>query len=191
MRPNFLISAIKSMAYYRPLEEISMAARRNIRRGGGVRRAGSVAGKVLGPALRRQGFAQSEIISRWPEIVGAVLAACSVPERLAFPDRTNAEGTLHIRVDGAFAIELQHLEPLVIEKINRFYGYRAVARLRITQGPLPRRRGSARAAPRPLGEDEEREIAEVVAGTRNSDLKQALVALGRAVTASESGREGD
>ncbi len=168
-----------------------MAATRNIRRGGGTRRVASIAGKVLGPALRRQGFAQSEIISRWPEIVGPVLAACSVPEQLAFADRTNAEGTLHIRVDGAFAIELQHLEPLVIEKINRFYGYRAVARLWITQGPLPRRRGTVRAALRPLGEDEEREIAEVVAGTRNSDLKQALAALGRAVTATESGPDGD
>lgn len=168
-----------------------MAARRNIRRGGGARRAASVAGKVLGPALRRQGFAQSEIVSRWPEIVGTVLAACSVPERLAFPDRGNAEGTLHIRVDGAFAIELQHLEPLVIEKINRFYGYRAVARLWITQGPLPRRRATARVPLRPLGEDEEREIEEAVAGTRNDDLKQALAALGRAVTATESGPDRD
>ena len=53
-------------------------------------------------------------------------------------------GTLHVRVgSGALALELQHLEPVVIERINTYFGYRAVERLKLVHGPLPAPRGRA------------------------------------------------
>ena len=158
------------------------------KRGGAARRAGSMISRVLDPALRRQGFAEIEVVSRWQTIVGPVLAARCLPERIVFPRGDNTGGTLHIRADGAFALELQHFAPVVIDKINTFYGYRAVERLKITQGPLPEPRTPRRAEIRPLDAAGEAEVAEAVAATRDAGLRQSLAALGRNVIGEKTGR---
>ncbi|MFQ5534070.1 MAG: DUF721 domain-containing protein [Sphingomonadales bacterium] len=151
------------------------------KRSGKTRRASSLLGRAMSPALRRQGFAASEVVSRWPHIVGPVLAANCLPERLAYSAGENSDGTLHVRVAGAFAIELQHLEPLVIEKINTYYGYRAVGRLKITQGPLPARPGPRKRPASVLDPAQTTEIETAVADTHDDRLRESLTALGRAV----------
>ena len=92
--------------------------------------------RALGPSFGRRGFSRAEILIRWPAIVGAGLARHACPERLTAPRRAGG-GTLRVRVEGGFATELQHLETEVIERINSYFGYRAVARLALVQGPLP------------------------------------------------------
>ena len=100
----------------------------------GLKPLSATIGRVAAPALQKRGLAETRIVTHWPEIIGAELAASACPEKIT--GRGGDGGTLHIRVDGALALELQHLAPLVIEKINGFFGYKAVARLRLTQGPL-------------------------------------------------------
>lgn len=158
------------------------------KRTGGSRKASSYLNKLLSPALRRRGFAETEVISRWPEIVGSMLAANCAPERLVFRRGENTEGTLHVRAGGAIAVELQHLEPLVIEKINTYYGYRAVGRLQILQGPLPERGRTKKPPPALLDAAQEAEIEKSVAGTRDSPLRESLAALGRSIFADPSNR---
>jgi hypothetical protein len=103
--------------------------------------AGDVA-KALKPALARRGLAAARIVTDWPDIVGALLADGTQPERLiankadAVGDGPAQGGTLVVRVRSALALELQHLEPLVIERINGHFGFRAVGRLRLVQGPV-------------------------------------------------------
>jgi len=99
---------------------------------------GSLLPKVARPVLGRQGLAAGGIVADWPSIVGVQLAECCVPMRLVFPPGERSAGTLHLRVQGSLALELQHLEPVVLERINGYFGYRAVVRLRIQQGPVPR-----------------------------------------------------
>ncbi len=149
----------------------------------GLRALGATVAKVASAALGKRGFAEAGVITDWPEIVGPQLAAHSSPVRLAFPRGRRAEGTLHIRVAGAFAVELQHLEPLVVERINRYFGYRAVARLAMVQGPLPERapRRRHKAEIRRLSDEEERALAERLAAVPEAGLRQALRRLGRAV----------
>lgn len=152
-------------------------------RAGRVRRAGALLGGILGPALRRQGFAQTEIVTRWAAIVGPELARVCLPERLAFPRRQARGATLHLRVAGAFATELQHQGPQVIERVNTFLGYPAVSRLALSQGPMP---ASALPEPEPelpLPKPAEREIEMAIAPTRDTELKAALARLGRRVLA--------
>lgn len=94
----------------------------------------SVLGKLTGPVLKRRGFRDIHVIDHWSEIVGAQLAALSLPERLS---RVSGEGAvLTIRVDGAMALEVQHMAPQILERINQFYGSNVITRLKIIQAPV-------------------------------------------------------
>lgn len=91
---------------------------------------------VGGAAFRRFGFVQSSIVSRWSEIVGERLAKASVPESIRFPVGKKQDGTLTLTVRGAHAPMMQHVIPEIIERVNRFFGYDAVARIVIRQGEV-------------------------------------------------------
>jgi hypothetical protein len=105
-------------------------------------------GKTMGDAFARQGFAAVEIVTHWQEIVGDDLAKRSEPIKLAWPRRDDPDsvGVLQIRVEGAYALEIQHLQPVIVERVNRYFGWRCVGRLAIRQGPVASRR--KRPAPR-------------------------------------------
>src|SRR6185436_5894986 len=86
-----------------------------------------------------KGYAEAGLFTHWAEIAGASLAASSLPIKLSFPRGKRDEGTLTVRCGGSAALELQHLAPSIIERINGHFGYRAVARLKVEQGTLARR----------------------------------------------------
>lgn len=88
-------------------------------------------------AFRTRGFAQTTVIARWPDIVGEDLAGAVLPQRLRFRRGARHEGTLELRVVPARATEVQHRAPQIIERVNAFFGYRAVAGLQLVQAPLP------------------------------------------------------
>lgn len=151
----------------------------------GLRALAASVARVARPALRKRGLAAGRIVSDWPEIVGPELAAQCIPEGLSSGGK-DLGGVLQIRVAGPLALELQHLEPVVIEKINGHFGYRAVARLRLVQGPLPTRPAAPPPTRRPLGAAEEAEIDAHVAPVAEGELKSALARLGRAIAGRES-----
>jgi hypothetical protein len=148
----------------------------------GPQRVGARTAPVLRAAFKRNGFTHPEIVAKWPLIVGPALARHTMPERLRRPRGGEAEGAgLHVRVDGALGIELLHVEPVVIERINTFYGYRAVARLRLIQGPLPPKPAAPPERSRPLSESEEAALGAFLDRVEDARLKSALAALGRGV----------
>lgn len=98
-------------------------------------------------AVGKRGFADARILNEWPRIVGDDLARVTHPDRLTFPKGRREGGTLHIRASGPMATELQHLEPVVVERINAHFGFRAVDAIRILQAPPSERPGIRRAAP--------------------------------------------
>ena len=104
--------------------------------------------EVGGAAFRRFGFVQSAVVSRWPEIVGKRYAGVSSPESIRFPAGKKSDGVLTLAVEGAHAPMMQHIAPTLIERVNRFFGYPAVARVQIRQGAAqPRRAKPKPAAP--------------------------------------------
>jgi hypothetical protein len=149
--------------------------------------AGSILRRATANALRRRGFGEGEVISRWPDIVGPELAALSAPERLQQRRGDVAGAVLHVRVAGAAALELQHKAPMVLERINGFYGYRAVDRLKLTQGPLPVVEKRPRLANRPLTDAESASLTARTEPTRSLKLRHALERLGAAVLGRRSG----
>jgi hypothetical protein len=88
---------------------------------------------------------------------------------------------LHIRVSGALALELQHLQPQVIERINGYFGYRAITRIALQQGPIRARKPAARPRATPPSEEDAEALAAQLEGVADDDLRQALDALGRGV----------
>ena len=150
-----------------------------MRRGGGLRRLPDLLSRVLDPAARRRGLAEAKLLAEWPTIVGPALAARSHPIRLSqSADRFG--GILLLHVAGTAALELQHSEPQILERINGFFGYPAVNRLRLVQAPPLRSSASpAQPASRPLSAADEIEVAEAVRAIGDPALKTALAGLGR------------
>ncbi|MGL4323882.1 MAG: DUF721 domain-containing protein [Beijerinckiaceae bacterium] len=141
---------------------------------------------ALGDALAKRGFAGSDIVLNWSEIVGEALGSRSEPIRVQWPARRpgfeiNAQAAiLHIRVESAFALELQHRAPTVIERVNGYFGWACIGKLRLEQGPVGRNRVKKRDILPPSPEALIR-AGEAAAGVQDEALKAALVRLGAAV----------
>ena len=147
------------------------------------RAVGAVLGRITAPVMKKRGFREVDILSHWSLIVGNQLAGLSCPERISRNGRGTQDGAvLTVRVEGAMALEVQHMAPLILERINQHYGAGAVARLNIVQGPLPLDYLKAQATREtPLSEDELAAAEAVLDGFANSRLKQALARLGARV----------
>jgi hypothetical protein len=150
-------------------------------RRGGMRAVGASLPTVTKGAMAKRGFAEARLLLDWRSIVGDTMARFTIPERLA-RGRGDSGGVLHVRVAGAFAPQLQHLEPTVIERINSHFGHPAVIRLKLTQG-LPAAPVSRKRRPAPLGAAGEARLAETVERIGDTRLKDALARLGRAILA--------
>lgn len=153
------------------------------RRRGGLRAIGAEIPRVAGLALGKRGFGEAQLVTQWEAVIGPELAQKLTPERLSFARGERRNGTLRLRVASAFATEAQHLEPVLIERINAFFGYGAVARLTFIQGPSL---AAPPAAPplRPLTPAEQQALEARVAGIADPGLRDALARLGSAVTGS-------
>lgn len=166
------------------------------RSGGGPRSLGSLVPKLVGAAMGKRGFAEAGLASDWPAIVGGEIAAHCLPERLDFPRGERMDGTLHLRVEGAWALTLQHLEPQLIERINGSLGYRAVGRLKLHQGPLPERpkgksgkseAGHPAAEPLVVDPAERAALEAQVAAIEDPGLREAIGRLGLTLLAQGQG----
>ncbi len=151
--------------------------------------------KAMDPVLAKQGFGAADIILNWEDIVGERLARYCEPVKLQWPARP-AKGepgmgqepaSLVVRVEGGFAIELQHVSPLVIERVNAHLGWRCIGRLLLRQGPL----GISRPAPRrkPVDDPAARaEAARQSAGVEDEALRTALTRLGSRILADKTAK---
>jgi hypothetical protein len=143
----------------------------------GLRAIGIAASRLAAPIVAKSaGGVAARIKAAWPEIVGAELAAVTWPESLS------PGGMLRVRVLPAEALALQHRTPLVIERVNGYFGRAIVARLGLVQGPLPSG-PPARPRQRAIPAREADTIDRQVAGVGDSGLRAALARLGRAIAA--------
>jgi hypothetical protein len=149
---------------------------------------------VTKAALGKRGMALAALLAEWEAIMGPGLAAATTPIRLVRErPKGEAEGAekaeeagavLELRAEGAAAVELQHLEPRILERINAHFGYRAVTRLKLRQGPaggFRRRPAPAVPAIRRPGAAEERALFLQLEGVGDESLRDALAGLGRVV----------
>jgi hypothetical protein len=156
----------------------------DVPRSGRPRAAGELVGEIGGMAFKRFGFVQSAIVSRWAEIVGERYARVSSPESIRFPTGRKSSGVLTLLVEGAHSPLLQHLSPLIIERVNRFFGYEAVNRIVFRQGKLLERKSEpARPQLRPVPT----ELGEGLRQIADPELRACLESLAGRIAATTGG----
>jgi hypothetical protein len=147
----------------------------------GFRAAGASLPRVVAPIVARHGGGVlARLKSDWAAIIGTELAGATWPEALG------RGGVLKLRVASAKALEIQHRAPLLVERINLFFGREAVTRLALVQGPLPLPElAGVRELVRPLAAGETVALDRQLAEIDDPELRQALGRLGRAVIGTE------
>lgn len=151
------------------------------RRKGRVAKLSRTASSLVSRAARAKGFAEAEVVTRWARIVGPELARTTVPIKLAFPRGERRGATLFVRAESAFAPLLQHRSAIVLELVNRYLGYGAVAKLEVRQGPLPVAQRRAELEKKPLAEGQKAALKDLVGEGDLSPLKAAVKSLGEYV----------
>jgi hypothetical protein len=138
---------------------------------------------VFSDAYAKQGFAARELVTRWADIAGAGIAAHSEPMKMTWPRPVEGQpqepATLVLRVEGPMALEIQHSSDVILQRVNRFFGWNAVGRLALRQGPLTGRKQAARRkAPDPQAVAE---VKKSLSAVEDEGLRDALARLGAAI----------
>ena len=137
--------------------------------------------KIAGPALTRHGLAYADLLAAWDEILGPELARHCLPEKLTLPRGEKTGGQLVLRARMGRALDVQYQGPRIIERINQFCGFQAVASLKVLQGTLAEPK-SPPPAPR-LDAAAAKALESELSGVADGRLRQALAALGQAALA--------
>ena len=138
---------------------------------------------VFKDAYAKQGFAARELVTRWAEIAGPEIAAHSEPLKMQWPRPVEGQpqepATLILRVEGPTALEIQHSSDVILQRVNRFFGWSAVGKLALRQAPLSRRERPMR--PRPPDAKEVAEVEKTLTSVEDDELRSALARLGAAI----------
>lgn len=137
----------------------------------GPRPLGALIPALTRPVFRKRNPAGAQLMADWPDVVGPAMAGMTTPLRFT-------AGTLTIGCAGPVAMELTHLAPQLIGRINAHLGKPMVERLRFVQQAMARPAPVARPAPdTPLPAPVEQAVARVP----GEELRAALAKLGRGV----------
>ncbi len=158
-------------------------------RGGGAKPISDLMPQIGRSAFRRFGFVQSSVVSRWPEIVGETHAKVCTPEMIRFPPGETSEGIMHLVVKPAHAPLVQQVIPEIVDRVNRFFGYRAIARIKLRQGqvkpPPDRDRPKAPPSLKPIP----MELGDSLRDIGDPELRTVLESLARSLGSQEDGNE--
>ena len=133
------------------------------------------------PVFKAQGLASTRLIEEWENIVGPALARNSVPQKLSFPAGKTVDGTLTIAAGSGFATELQHMQPVILERLSTYFGYKAVSRLTISHTYVkePVKKIEPRAPRKNLLPKESAQLADEVT---DPELKEALQSFAKSLS---------
>lgn len=151
-------------------------------RGGAARPIAELMPQIGRTAFRKFGFVQSSVVTRWPEIVGSDHAQVCTPEAIRFPPGEKTDGILQLLVVPAHAPLIQHRIPEIIERVNRFFGYKAVARVKLRQGAVKPPPVLSRSAPPPSLRPIPLELGESLRDIGDPELRVVLESLARSLT---------
>jgi hypothetical protein len=156
-------------------------------RGGAPRTIAELMPEIGRTAFRKFGFVQSSVVTRWPEIVGAAHARICAPEAIRFPPGEKSDGILDLVVVPAHAPMIQHVVPEIIERVNRFFGYKAVARVKLRQGAVKPPAGTRPSAAPPSLRPIPVELGDSLRDIGDPELRTVLESLARSLGEQEQG----
>lgn len=147
---------------------------------------GSVFMPLMKGILSTEDLVEIDIILRWHDIIGEEISTFCNPISVKYNPKTDVR-TANLEVPiGGFALELQHREQYIINKINSYFGYNAVHKISITQNANMRIKKPilSNKIDEKLTEDEKKYLLEVSYGINNEKLKEILIKLGKNVISS-------
>ena len=131
------------------------------------------------PLLKSKGLAGSRILTEWKQIVGESLAEHSLPEKLTFPPGKKTGGTLVISVESGFATQLQYMQPVLLEKLATYFGYKAVERITIAHTYVP---AAPKEKPELLKGKLSKSSVSLTESVEDDELRQALASLAKTLS---------
>jgi hypothetical protein len=147
-----------------------------------------IANGLIDPILAKRAGINTMLLAGWDEIAGPDLAEYSQPEKIAWQrharhvegEDTFRPGTLTVACEGARALFLSHAQDELIKRVNGFFGFSAIDRIRIVQRPISRH-GERRPTITRLPDNEASRLDGMLAGVDDPRLKAALRKLGTGV----------
>ena len=151
----------------------------------GAQPLAEISGAVIDPILKRKAGMTTGLVAAWAGIVGERLAETTRPEKLQWPkDRSNGDAfepaTLVIAAEPRAALRLQHQTTEILSRVNAFFGFYAVAKVRFMQKPVALPKRDLRPKTRPLADRERSQITAMVERIEDPKLKAALAAFAEA-----------
>jgi hypothetical protein len=159
-------------------------------RGGPAKPIANLVPQIGRAAFRRFGFVQSSVVTRWPEIVGERHAQVCRPESIRFPPGEKSEGILQLVALPAHAPLIQHVIPEIVERVNRFFGYKAVARVKLRQGAVKPPHAERRAKAPPSLKPIPMELGESLRDIGDPELRTVLESLARSLGNGQEDEQG-
>lgn len=138
--------------------------------------------------LGKRGILFGKMVVEWSNIMGDDLSRKAVPVNLKFSAKTakggKSQAVLHLAASSAASLELTYQKPLMIERLNAFFGYNAIKDIKFIHthdaGRLSRPKRKASPA-KPLPLTKKQEIDRLTAGIAENDLQTALKNLGKGI----------
>lgn len=157
------------------------------------------AAKVLNPLLRQilgnKGMAILELLGSWQNIVGKEISAYCLPQDITFNKDERTNGCLNLKVlSGAFAMEIQQKQRQIIEKVNTFFGYPAISKLKICQTGNPDdfligKKPFEKVKKKVVSANEESYITELIKDIKDENMRRCLKSIGESVFSRKDNQE--
>ncbi|MGF0536975.1 DUF721 domain-containing protein [Agrobacterium sp. ES01] len=149
-----------------------------------------LANGIIDPVLSRRAGITTALLGSWEDIAGENFADCTRPEKITWPRHNDFNeagghrpGVLVVACEGARALFLNHAQGELIDRINGFFGYPAIAQIRIVQKPVSQSYNHRRKL-RPLEGERARRLEAMLDGIESETLKSAIRKLGTGVLSS-------
>ncbi len=156
-----------------------------------ARGVADILGRVLEPVLARKTGMRLDLIKIWPEIVGEQFADQTRPEKIKWPRRSHEDdpfkpAQLIVACEPSVALFFQHEEASILERLNVFFGFQAVDRIRILQKPVMGAERQQTSVEKPISKAQREKIGFMLAKVEDPDLRETLARLGKGVIRSGS-----
>lgn len=147
----------------------------------GINRISATTKVLLKPLMDRYGKAYVQILLDWPDIIGKRFADISSFVHLKFPQGKKTEGILQLRCISAAIPLLQAQSPQIIDRLNRYFGYKAIAQIRFQAGLVVKKKAVNPVHQIVLSNEKQTEIKSITSTVANDALREALERLGAGI----------
>jgi hypothetical protein len=149
-------------------------------------RVGTLIVEAITPICQQNGFIQARILLEWEYIVSPQFAQLCTPIKVTFPLKQRTNGRLLLRATSSMATEISYLEPQILSRINQYFGYQAISKISLQQGPVALKIPLKKAIQRPLSPEAKSSLESQVQPIEDDRLRAALLSLGVGISQSKA-----